>query len=280
MMRKHSTRLSQVHDEDPDFNELQRTADLDYPELGRILSERPDPGRMITVIGRRKTAAGSWDSPPAGPWHDRSDIGAPELHRGMLLDLPAEVHNYVHDASRPAAQRGLVLARHVLSVPHPRPERGAGVGFNWTTSPYRAKYNAEEGWNGEPGMLDTAGRTPVILHARWPTHEEIEHNQGILRDRDLVSYQRENESGTGRFSPAWDDYFRDPDNFPSQDTQEVSFRHGGHVPLTGISWAPPGHSFDPTGFARHDPRWEGEEDAAKDPAWSHLMFPEPVRARA
>jgi hypothetical protein len=58
MIRKHSTRLSQVHDEDPeDDREQHRTAAHDYPEMGSVLTDRPDPGGVITVIGARKTAA-------------------------------------------------------------------------------------------------------------------------------------------------------------------------------------------------------------------------------
>jgi hypothetical protein len=58
MIRKHSTRLSQVHDEDPeDDREQHRTAAHDYPEMGSVLTDRPDPGGVITVIGTRKTAA-------------------------------------------------------------------------------------------------------------------------------------------------------------------------------------------------------------------------------
>jgi lysophospholipase L1-like esterase len=56
-MRRHSTRLSQAHD-DPDEGDdgLTRTADRDYPEFGTILDDRPDPGGVITVIGARRTA--------------------------------------------------------------------------------------------------------------------------------------------------------------------------------------------------------------------------------
>jgi hypothetical protein len=56
MTRKHSTRLSQAHDENPE-DEGQHTAARDYPELGTILDDRPDPGRQITVIGSRIASA-------------------------------------------------------------------------------------------------------------------------------------------------------------------------------------------------------------------------------
>lgn len=56
MTRKHSTRLSQAHDEDPE-DSGQHTAAHWYPELGTILDDRPDPGRQITVIGSKTAAA-------------------------------------------------------------------------------------------------------------------------------------------------------------------------------------------------------------------------------
>jgi hypothetical protein len=57
MIRRHSTRLSQVHEAEPeDDQEQHRTASADYPELGSILTDRPDPGSQITVIGMRATA--------------------------------------------------------------------------------------------------------------------------------------------------------------------------------------------------------------------------------
>jgi hypothetical protein len=56
-MRRHSTRLSQAHDEPDEGDDgLTRTADRDYPELGTILDDRPDPGSVITVIGSRRLA--------------------------------------------------------------------------------------------------------------------------------------------------------------------------------------------------------------------------------
>jgi hypothetical protein len=69
MTRKHSTRLSQAHDE-PEDEQGQHTAARDYPELGTILSDRPDPGSQITVIGSRTAAAyGTEDDPRNGEYN-------------------------------------------------------------------------------------------------------------------------------------------------------------------------------------------------------------------
>jgi hypothetical protein len=54
MIRRHSTRLSQAHDEEPEEDQGHRTASHDYPELGSVLADRPDPGGIITVIGMRR----------------------------------------------------------------------------------------------------------------------------------------------------------------------------------------------------------------------------------
>jgi hypothetical protein len=45
-----------VHDEEPEDDQGQRTAAHDYPEMGTVLTDRPDPGRQITVIGTRRQA--------------------------------------------------------------------------------------------------------------------------------------------------------------------------------------------------------------------------------
>ena len=84
MTRKHSTRLSQEHDEDAE--EQHRTASADYPELGDILTDRPDPGRQITVIGTRRTAE-AYDAE-----HDarNGDYNGGEGDLGMYWAEPGE----------------------------------------------------------------------------------------------------------------------------------------------------------------------------------------------
>lgn len=83
-MRKHSTRLSQAHDEDDEGQE--HTAARDYPELGTILSDRPDPGSVITVIGSRHQAE-AYDAE-----HDarNGDYNGGEGDLGMYWAEPGE----------------------------------------------------------------------------------------------------------------------------------------------------------------------------------------------
>jgi len=84
MTPRHSTRLSQEHDEDPE--EQHRTASADYPELGDILTDRPDPGSQITVIGMRR-AAEAYDAE-----HDarNGDYNGGEGDTGMYWAEPGE----------------------------------------------------------------------------------------------------------------------------------------------------------------------------------------------
>lgn len=148
-MRKHSTRLSQEHDEPED--DTQHTAARDYPELGSVLDDRPDPGRQITVIGMRRTAA-------------RGD----HIYHGFSVALPAHVHDVVHNPDLPEHVRGFHLARHLLTN-HPGspgyPHSGDLLGQDWHRDSYWAARNAE--------AASGNGRTPYVLMAREPHHEHV-----------------------------------------------------------------------------------------------------------
>jgi hypothetical protein len=96
MMRRHSTRLSQAHDEEPDEGQDQRTAALDYPELGSVLTERPDPGRQITVIGMRR------EGEAYAQGHDErdEDYNGGEGATGTYWAEPAE-QGWMHENAGP-----------------------------------------------------------------------------------------------------------------------------------------------------------------------------------
>jgi hypothetical protein len=102
MIRKHSTRLSQLNDDEPEDEQEQqhRTAAHDYPEMGSILSDRPDPGSQITVIGSKTAAAyGTEEDPRNGgynggegdtgmDWAEPAEQDWTEEHLGPQQEAP------------------------------------------------------------------------------------------------------------------------------------------------------------------------------------------------
>jgi hypothetical protein len=239
----------------------------DYPEMGTVLSDRPDPGGLFSVIGLRKTAAYLDDEPATSdhwddtevskPWHDSPAMDPPgrEIHRGVSLDLPEHVHSVVHDESRSLAERGTALARHLLMNPHPSPARGQGLGYNWTDDQKVAKDNAE----GGSGLGSRS--TPVVMHAYTPGREDMEDDKDLLRER----YRSGPDTSV---HPRTSDYEHDPWSFPDADQREISMKSGSSVPFKGVSWARPGY-------------WHSQYGSAhEDPGYSHLDFPEGMSARA
>lgn len=74
-----------------------RTADLDYPEMGSILHDRPDPGLQIQVIGQRRAAADSYggaEDPRDGDYEG----GANDV--GVHWSAPAQ-QNWMHENEPP-----------------------------------------------------------------------------------------------------------------------------------------------------------------------------------
>lgn len=170
MTRRHSTRLSQANGDEPEDDGQEHLASHSYPELGTILTDRPDPGRQITVIGMRRGATGYY-----GP--GEASYGREPIYRGLNVQLPPDVHARVHDPSRPLHERALHLMQHLVRTPHPDPGSGAGVGRSWTLSGWAPHliYAEEEG--GRP-----ATHTPVVLHGLEPDdagdHAELHRIRG------------------------------------------------------------------------------------------------------
>lgn len=212
----------------------------------------------------------SWDyRQTPGPWWERGEewnLPGDSLMRGMHLHLPPDVHRIVHDESRPEHERGLVLARHILTHRHPDPVAGEGLGYSWTSDPEHARLNAEYPYeHSEVGGTERPTGTPVVLHARTPDRETWENDPYELRERDQQRRAQPQLGGRGRF---WD---RDPDSYPYAEGSEVALKRGSSLPFTGLSWAAPGHR---TGISMTD------RSVHDDPEYHHLSFPEPMQAKA
>lgn len=211
---RHSTRLSQAHDEEPEDGITAEAAEIhlasdDYPEMGSILHDRPDPGQVIRVVGSRRTAGQK-------PWHVPFGAdGAEHMYRGLSVRLPDEVHRIVHDEDRPEHVRALILARHFLANPHPNHPRGQGLGYSWTADPEWAKSMADQ-----EGALP-AGHTAVVLRAYRPGESDVLRDPGMLRQRAIDSGHHVMPSGHPIYEP-------DEDEYP--------LREGALVGFSGIAW--------------------------------------------
>jgi hypothetical protein len=185
--------------------EIIHTAADDYPEFGSVLHDRPDPAGQFTVIGSK---IAHYD--PEDP-HDRDypeshnngwcdvceehhysseeaenhesahtdwDEHYPQLphvvHRGMSVELPAHVHEFVHDQARPVAERARALSDHLA--------RGV-VGNSWSSDPERGEHYAHVAeYDG--------GKTHVFLHAARPERHHIETDVDALEDRRVLGYDK------------------------------------------------------------------------------------------
>lgn len=158
------------------------------------------------------------------------------IHRGMAVHLPQELHDFVHDESRPAAHRAAALASHLVG--HPSSDSENGLGHYWSESPDQSKGYAEgrPSWL-RPGAGEARERTPVMVHAHFPGREHIETDPETLRHWKVLKYG----------------YARDNLEYPISE--------GAPIRLSGISWARPDHRHHDVDFPLH-----------KDEAWTHHEF--------
>lgn len=184
-------------------------------------------------------------------WHEFANRYSEDLHRGILVHLPDELHDYVHDEAVPREDRAKALSDHFSRD---------GLGMHWSGSlgqAQRAIANAgdddesshgawrtentygddDKQWYRDNGYEDygdeedepSRGRTEVIFHGTTG-----ERNR--LRDKSMLDrYQVGSDYSTGE------------DEFP--------VKPGSPVKLNGISW----RSHD--GFG----------------PFEHVDFPKPVR---
>lgn len=177
------------------------------------------------------------------------------IHRGFPVQLPREVHEVVHDQSRPLAERARALREHLDA----NPSEGMGLqrdltdeekygqtghfGVHWTDSEPHAR-----GW-GEDDYYEGHGNggvkpyvTHVTLHARSPEREHIEDDPDELNRRHMWGFDHEHSE------------------------REVPLKVGAPVHLTGISWKHGGQDE----WNRHDfPEGSQHTAAAAQAAYLH-----------
>lgn len=182
------------------------------------------------------------------------------VHRGFGLRLSDEDHAVVHDPSRPMHERATRLMDHLA---HHHPE-GSGLGVHWTTDSNVAHHFAKvqashyqkfdedadgERYGHDGGIPRQRPETRVVLHAHFPEHEHIAHEEedkdGAFRwdERNLMQHT-ENGGGYG--------YER-----------EVPIKRGQPVRVHAISWGLASHrSESEAPHDRETTRYDFSEDMA------------------
>jgi hypothetical protein len=262
-----------VHTADLDEHE----ASLDYPEMGDVLTERPDPGRQITVIGHLK----SWDAGDAeehnATWchvckthhdteeerdeHDsahtdwRSEYKhlPSRMYRGMAMQLPSRLHDHVHDPDVPAADRARALSEHLA---------GAELGTHWTPTQSQAEHYANVGAYGYKGgsySRTDPSVTHVVMHAAKPRLKHIEKDPDTLAESQVLGYgmHEDAEIPLQRRAPvrmhalSWKrdgdesyttHHFRGQDHVAAQYADGFDPRedeYNGEPPVGGVYWSAP-----------------------------------------
>jgi hypothetical protein len=172
-MRRHSTRLSQAHEEEPEDDGLSRTADRDYPELGTILDDRPDPGGVITVIGARRLA---------------NLYGTDQDDRnGQFNGEPGDAGMYW---SEPGQQQW--TQENEPQEPAPPPP--------WAMSPVMARLAELE---EAAGLIGMSHHATSINGQQVDDHGDAPQHGTVPRAQDPDSYDDRSTEGDG--DPKWDD---------------------------------------------------------------------------
>lgn len=152
-----------------------------------------------------------------------------DIHRGIGVDLPDDLHKFVHDRRRTPQSRARALLDHVRS-------HREGIGVHWTTEPGVAEDFAETSAKGY--AADRKPGTAVVFHAGPPEREHIDSS--IYSDPTVYRHGDHGE-------------------------REVPLRSGEDADLKGISWAPVHDDWDAPHdkeYTRHDFGGERERHTA------------------
>lgn len=104
-------------------------------------SQRPDAARRRKIKRSAEHAFGDVDWDEIYP-----QVKDTPIHRGIGLNLPDELHRYVHDPSIPKHQRAKALLNHIAGLNGPRGEgdQRLGLGMHWSMEPNIAESSAEK----------------------------------------------------------------------------------------------------------------------------------------
>jgi hypothetical protein len=95
-----------------------------------------------------------------------------EVHRGIAVELPDDVHDKVHDESRPASARAKALHDHLQEY---------GAGTHWTPDLKQAEHYS--GVSNDPRH-----NTHVVLHAHTPEMHHIETDPDELNRQQVIPF--------------------------------------------------------------------------------------------
>jgi len=135
-----------------------------------------------------------------------------DIHRGMGVTLPHELHQHVHDESAPVHERAAALLGHL---------QGNHLGNHWSADAERpAHYVSLEMHDSRREQHSTG----VVLHAHKPAREHIETDPETLDDDRVIGLDKHED-------------------------REVPLQHHAPVHVKGISWTADGdhwnhHSLD------------------------------------
>lgn len=95
--------------------------------------------RLIHRSGAHAFEEPDWEElhPTLKDWADNG-----ELHRGIGVNLPDDLHRYIHDDSQPSGERAHALLRHIQGEREGRDHR-TGLGMHWSLENGIAENSAE-----------------------------------------------------------------------------------------------------------------------------------------
>jgi hypothetical protein len=291
--------------------ELERIASEDYPEMGDILTDRPDPGRQFTVIGSRHQAVPI----PGGQlklFHQEHEL--PDTCPGCGHERRDPEHNFLH-YRHVHTERGdyepdeCEHCGHDLNAYHEHEQ----AHHDWLTS-----QDWHTDWDHE-GPGDTIHRgisasLPPDVHAVVHDESRPAHERAKALTGHLLSHENLGGSGLGNFfsgdpdvsktyaethqrrfgqhgepqtpvmlhvhTPDREHFETDPDtlrewgvySYHLAGNREVPIQNQAPLRIKGISWAPPGHRQG--AMTHHTPEWfeAGAHHLDQDPAWTHHEF--------